>query len=105
VVGNMDEREALGKNCSKADCVILRNHGLLTVGRSAQECFKRMYFLETACQIQTAAGNGEMIEVPEAARDAAIKRYEEKWASGSYADLEWESLLRMLERQGSNYRQ
>jgi ribulose-5-phosphate 4-epimerase/fuculose-1-phosphate aldolase len=105
VVGNMDEREALGRNCAKADCVILRNHGLLTVGKTAAECFKRMYFLETACQIQTAAGDGELIEFSDAVREAAIKRYEGKWASGTYADLEWKSLVRMLDRHGADYRQ
>lgn len=105
VVGNMDERETLGKDCAKADCIILRNHGLLTIGKTAQECFKRMYFLETACQIQVSAGDGEMIEFSDEVRDAAVKRYEGKWASGTYADLEWESLLRMLDRQGADYRQ
>ncbi len=63
-----------------------------------------MYFLETACQIQTAAGDGALIEVAEPSRSAAIQRYEQQWASGTYADLEWESLLRMLERTGSDYR-
>ena len=105
VVGNMDEREHLGKDCAKADCIILRNHGLLTVGKTIRETFKRMYFLETACQIQTAAGDGPLIEVGEPSCSAAIQRYEEKWASGTYADLEWESMLRMLERSGSDYRQ
>lgn len=104
VVGNMDERDHLGKDCAKADCIILRNHGLLTMGKSIRECFKRMYFLETACQIQVSAGDGELIEVSEAARKAAVARYEGKWAGGTYADLEWESLLRMLERQGADYR-
>ena len=105
VVGNMDEREHLGKDCAKADCIILRNHGLLTVGKTIRETFKRMYFLETACQIQTAAGDGALIEVPEPSLSASIRRYEEKWASGTYADLEWESMLRMLDRSGSDYRQ
>ena len=40
-----------------------------------------------------------------AARTAAIKRYEESWASGTYADLEWKSLVRMLDRHGADYRQ
>jgi ribulose-5-phosphate 4-epimerase/fuculose-1-phosphate aldolase len=105
VVGNMDEREHLGKDCAKADCIILRNHGLLTMGKTIKETFKRMYFLETACQIQTAAGDGELMEVSEPSRSAAIRRYEEKWASGTYADLEWESILRMLDRSGADYRQ
>jgi ribulose-5-phosphate 4-epimerase/fuculose-1-phosphate aldolase len=105
VVGNMDEREHLGKDCAKADCIILRNHGLLTIGRSIKEAFKRMYLLETACQIQTAAGDGELVDVAEPARSAAIKRFDSLWEDETYADLEWESLLRMLDRQGSDYRQ
>jgi ribulose-5-phosphate 4-epimerase/fuculose-1-phosphate aldolase len=103
--GNLDEREPLGRDCAKGDCIILRNHGLLTIGRSIPEAFKRMYLLETACQIQTAAGDGELIEVPKNVREKAIARYEEKFASGSYGDLEWESLLRMLDRDGADYRQ
>ena len=103
--GNLDERETLGRDCAKADCIILRNHGLLTIGRSIADCFKRMYFLETACQIQTAAGEGELIEVPEPVRTKSIERYEAQFASGTYAQLEWESLLRMLDRDGADYRQ
>jgi ribulose-5-phosphate 4-epimerase/fuculose-1-phosphate aldolase len=102
--GNLDEREPLGRDCAKADCIILRNHGLLTIARSIPEAFKRMYLLETACQIQTAAGDGELIEVPEPIREKAIARYEEQFAGGSYADLEWDSLLRELDRDGADYR-
>lgn len=102
--GNLDEREPLGRDCAKGDCVILRNHGLLTIGRSIPDAFKRMYMLETACQIQTAAGEGELIEFPDHIRDKAIARYEEKFATGAYGDLEWESLLRMLDRDNADYR-
>ncbi len=102
--GNLDEREPLGRECAKGDCIILRNHGLLTIGRSIPEAFKRMYLLETACQVQTAAGEGELIEFPDHIREKAIASYEEKFATGTYADLEWESLLRMLDREGSDYR-
>lgn len=102
--GNLDEREPLGRDCAKGDCVILRNHGLLTVGRSIPEAFKRMYFLETACQIQTAAGEGELNEIPEHIREKSIAGYEKKFASGAYAKLEWESLLRMLDRDSADYR-
>ncbi|MEM9684679.1 MAG: class II aldolase/adducin family protein [Pseudomonadota bacterium] len=105
VVGNMDERESLGKSCSQADCVIMRNHGLLTVGRTIQESFKRMYYLETACQIQTAAGDGELIEVAEPARSTVIQRFEDGWADGGYANLEWDSILRKLDREGADYKQ
>lgn len=103
--GNLEEREPLGRDCAKADCIILRNHGLLTIGKSIQEAFKKMYFLETACQIQTAAGDGELIEVPEPVRSQAIARYKGNFDKGTYGDLEWESLLRMLDREGADFRQ
>ena len=35
--------------------MILRNHGLLAVGRTVPECFLRLYRLERACQVQLAA--------------------------------------------------
>ena len=103
--GNLDEREPLGRDCAKADCIILRNHGLLTIGTSVQQAFKKMYLLETACQIQTAAGDGELIEVPEPVRSKAIERYKKHFDDDACGDLEWGSLLRMLDRDGADYRQ
>ena len=77
---------------------------MLTIGKSIQEAFKKMYFLETACQIQTAAGDGELIEVPEPVRSKSIARYKAMFDKGTYGDLEWESIVRMLDREGSDYR-
>lgn len=102
--GNLDERDPIGRDCAKADCIILRNHGLLTIGKSIQEAFKKMYFLETACQIQTAAGDGELIEVPEPVLSKSIARYKSMFDDGTHGDREWVSLLRMLERSGAEYR-
>ena len=103
--GNHDERETIGRDCAKADCIILRNHGLLTIGKTIQAAFKHMYYLETACQIQTAAGDGELVEVPEPVRSKAIDRYNTWSDDPKYGDLEWESMLRMLDRDDSDYRQ
>ena len=85
-------------------CIILRNHGLLTIGKSIQEAFKKMYFLETACQIQTAAGDGELIEVPEPVLSKSVARYKAKFDDGTYGDLEWEGIIRTLDREGADYR-
>jgi ribulose-5-phosphate 4-epimerase/fuculose-1-phosphate aldolase len=103
--GNLDERDPIGRDCAKADCIILRNHGLLTIGKTIQESFKKMYFMETACQIQTAAGDGELIEVPEPVRSKSIERFKAQFDSGTYGDREWESMLRMLDRDGADFRQ
>jgi len=90
---------ALGQN----DALILRNHGLLTAGRSIAEAF-----LETACQIQVAALAGGPPIVPQA---ESQRRTAELLApkTGS-ADVstdggrEWPALLRQLDRADPSYR-
>src|SRR5574342_652773 len=46
--------------------LILRKHGLLTVGETTAEAFVSMYYLEASCAIQVRAqsGGGELIPVP-----------------------------------------
>src|SRR4051812_21721911 len=48
-----------------ARAMVLRNHGLLTLGESVREAFEVMYFLECACQIQIDAMAGGMQNVLE----------------------------------------
>ena len=104
--GTLESREDVGAGCARANCVILRNHGLLTLGETIPMAFKRMYNLEQACQIQTAAvASGEpLVMIRDEVIEATAALHAERRASGSFGELEWESLLRMLERQGSDYR-
>ena len=104
--GVLEEREAVGLSCAKANCVILRNHGLLTMGETIPMAFKRMYYLELACQIQSSAvASGEpLLLIRDDVIEATAKLHESRRSSGEYGALEWESLLRMLDRQGADYR-
>ncbi len=52
---DLDERERLIASLGGMNAMILRNHGLLTVGRSVAEAFTRAYYLEKACEIQMDA--------------------------------------------------
>ena len=94
---------------SRADLVnhkymILRKHGLLTVGRSIPDAFLSMYFLEMSCQIQISAqAGGNLNLVPQKVLDgvsAAVKVQESK---GSAAELTWPALLRRLDRLNPGY--
>ena len=49
---NLDERERLVADLGNREAMILRNHGLLTVGPSIPESFNNMFRLERACQLQ-----------------------------------------------------
>ena len=53
---DLDERGRLLKNLGDNPAMMLRNHGLLTTGRTVPEAFLRLYRLERACQIQVDAG-------------------------------------------------
>jgi ribulose-5-phosphate 4-epimerase/fuculose-1-phosphate aldolase len=60
-----DEKSRLQANLGTANHLMLRNHGLLTVGRSVGEAFLHMYTFESACQIQVGAlaGGSEVIPI------------------------------------------
>ena len=53
-----DEKPRLLRDLGDRRCLMLRNHGLLTVGRSVAEAFVAMYFFETTCRMQVAAMSG-----------------------------------------------
>src|SRR3546814_16196695 len=79
----LEERESLGRDIQKQDALILRNHGLLTVGRTIPEAFKRAYYLDLACQIQTSAlATGQELEVlPETVQRETFKLWKESFAT------------------------
>jgi ribulose-5-phosphate 4-epimerase/fuculose-1-phosphate aldolase len=60
-----DEKPRLQADLGSANFLCLRNHGLLTVGRTVADAFLSMYTFENACRIQVAAqaGGGELIPI------------------------------------------
>src|SRR5438105_12001417 len=59
----LDERSRLLKDLGDSTAMMLRNHGLLTTGRSVAEAFIRLYRLERACQTQVDAGAAGTISI------------------------------------------
>jgi ribulose-5-phosphate 4-epimerase/fuculose-1-phosphate aldolase len=99
------EREKLAQHLGSYDVMILRNHGLLSVGPSIPEAFNRMYGLERACQAQLAAMacNTELNELPESVIEKSTAMYSPKVVR-PYGLLEWPGLLRRLDRKDPSYR-
>ncbi|HYF58688.1 MAG TPA: class II aldolase/adducin family protein [Burkholderiaceae bacterium] len=67
-----DEKARLQANLGENRFMMLRNHGLLTVGRTVGEAFQFMYTFESACQVQVgalAAGPDGVIEIGESVLD------------------------------------
>ena len=55
VPASAEECEALGRTCKHGGCVVLLNHGLLTLGPTIHGTLMRMYVLERACELELIA--------------------------------------------------
>jgi ribulose-5-phosphate 4-epimerase/fuculose-1-phosphate aldolase len=101
----MDERARMAEDLGKTSrAMILRNHGLLTLGGTVREAFELMYYLDCACQIQVDACAGGMENVllmPEQAAKISAEQFQRPNRPASYKD--WPALLRMLDRKGIKY--
>ncbi len=100
-----DEKPRLVADLGDKKFMILRNHGLLTIGRSAAEAFVGMFLLERACKIQVLAqaGAAELVEIP----PPIVKRVDSQMnvvTVGQGAELTWPGLLRKLDRRDPSYR-
>ena len=58
IATDLDERERLVADMGDKHFMILRNHGLLTVGKTVGEAFFWLYTLQKACEIQVLAQAG-----------------------------------------------
>ncbi len=101
-----EEREAIAAHLGSMSLMILRNHGLLTVGRSMPEAFNYMFALERACQAQVTAMacNTPLNHLPQAIIDKSVGMYAPS-ATRPYGEKEWPGLLRLLDRRDASYRE
>lgn len=102
---NLSEQERLVRDLGDQDGMILRNHGLLTVGASIAEAFNNMYRLERACQVQIAAlsCNVELQFPPEPVVMESHRQFLPT-TRRRFGVLEWPALLRKLDRIDPSYR-
>jgi ribulose-5-phosphate 4-epimerase/fuculose-1-phosphate aldolase len=106
IPASVEECEALGRSCKRGSCVVLLNHGLLTHGPTIHGTLMRMYTLERACELELIA---RMLDAPPVRIDdyvvrKAADRGENRRNSGEYGLMEWEGLVRTVERKGADYR-
>jgi ribulose-5-phosphate 4-epimerase/fuculose-1-phosphate aldolase len=98
------ERERILANLGNNRAMILHNHGLLTVGRTAREAFVLMKYLRSAAAIQLKmeATGAALIEVPPEICEKVAAQYEKHDAGRGAAD--WPAYLRMLDTIDPGYR-
>jgi ribulose-5-phosphate 4-epimerase/fuculose-1-phosphate aldolase len=98
-----DEQPRLQADLGSANFLMLRNHGLLTVGKTIADAFLSMYAFETACQIQVAAqsGGGELVRINPRIIEGIGRVMKVQGLEGS---LIWPALLRKLDRMDPGYK-
>jgi ribulose-5-phosphate 4-epimerase/fuculose-1-phosphate aldolase len=101
-----DEKPRLVADLGDHTHLILRNHGLLTVGETVADAFVAMYYLETSCAIQVGAqaGGGELIPVPKEVLDGAYAQTGAASRPRGRGKAIWPGLLRRLDRIDPSYR-
>lgn len=109
---DLSERRRLVRDLGDKPVMIMRNHGLLTVGTTVAQAFLRMFYLEKACEIQLAAqSTGQALALP---AKHICRKTERQFNAPPPApeahlvnepnDLAWSALLRLLDRLDASYK-
>ncbi|HET7594857.1 MAG TPA: class II aldolase/adducin family protein [Stellaceae bacterium] len=101
---DLDERSRLVRDLGDKPVMILRNHGLLTTGRTVPEAFELMYYLEQSCRIQIdlMATGGKLNRLS----DNVCQHTAEQFAQSPTprGERQWPALLRVLDAKDPSYR-
>ena len=101
---DLDERTRLERDLGDKPAMILRNHGLLTVGRTVPEAFSFMYYLEQSCRIQIdlMASGGKLVRLSDNVCQHTAQQFAE--SPMPRGEREWPALLRLLDAKDPSYR-
>ena len=105
---DLGERDRLIKDLASNNVLILRNHGLLTVGKTVAEAFVWLFRAERACRFQLSfqqAGVSPQ-EIPKEVQDVSIERSKKAISASGHrpiGEFEWPALIRKLNRENPGY--
>jgi ribulose-5-phosphate 4-epimerase/fuculose-1-phosphate aldolase len=99
-----EEKPSLQADLGHANYLMLRNHGLLTVGKTIADAFLHMYVFESTCQIQISAQAGGPLTQVEPSIVQGVAQAMKVQTGGIGGAFVWPSLLRKLERTDVSYK-
>ncbi len=108
---DLAEQERIINHLGGNKVMLMRNHGILTIGRTPGEAFMLLYYFERAARIQldlqaaTASGTELVIPPHDVCEKAARQFWESKGDILIAGEREWPAFLRQLDREGSDFRQ
>jgi ribulose-5-phosphate 4-epimerase/fuculose-1-phosphate aldolase len=99
-----DEKPRLVRDLGQSSCLMLKNHGLLTVGPTVSEAFIWMYALQRACEVQVMAqaGGRELVHV-DPRIVGGVKANLDAVTKGMGGAIAWSALRRKLDRLDPSY--
>ncbi|MGQ0585628.1 MAG: class II aldolase/adducin family protein [Gammaproteobacteria bacterium] len=102
-----DEKPRLVRDLGDNMFLMLRNHGLLTVGDSIADAFLLMFTFQRTCEIQCAAlaGNGQGDKLMHVSPKivSGVRQNVKLVTKGMMGNLAWPGLLRKLDRESPGY--
>jgi len=104
---DLDERDRIVESLGAYPALILRNHGLLTVGESAGQMFSNMFYLNRACEIQqsTLSMGLPIARIEDALAGHVARQYDKMAFDDGDLVLEWDALMRLVDRVGQGFRE
>ena len=100
-----EEKPRLQADLGDKNFLMLRNHGLLTVGPTIADAFLGMYIFESTCQIQLAAqsGGADLTEVNPLILQGVAQAMKVQ-TGGMGGAFVWPALIRKLDRTDQSYK-
>jgi ribulose-5-phosphate 4-epimerase/fuculose-1-phosphate aldolase len=102
----LDEGERLAKLMGDKHVMFMKNHGVLVVGDTVAQAYRRIYKLERVCRTQILAmGSGQPLEVLSDAIVAQVQAPPEndRHSRGERDRLYFEAMMRVLDRELPGY--
>jgi len=107
---NLSEQDRLAESLGPVNnAMIMRAHGLLTVGRTVPEAFVWMYRLNRACEVQvlTHGAKGSYVSPSKAASEATVKGtrdYMNTYGTRGLGDEEFAAFMRLMDQKDPSFR-
>src|SRR3954471_22961792 len=107
IADDVGERERLVRDLGDHEAMILRNHGLLVVGRTIPATFNLLSRMERACEVRVRAlsCNTKLVSPPQDVLEATFDKVKPRADKPNRnGELAWPALLRKLDRIDTSYR-
>lgn len=103
------EREILKNNLGNKNYLILRNHGLLTLGQTMAVAMMNMYSFQQSCEVQTLSDLDHVNliddDVMSTIGNKATSFINSLPENARQRNAEWQALLRLLDAKDSSYKE